>query len=406
MQFTETKLNDAFDWLCRQRRNYPAYADVWHLRFHWSREKIHLLERLGKRRYQLSPLQRVQKINGKVIHLCSAQDALVLKALSLMLAEVLPISLACTHINRHSGLNSTVQNVYDQLTGYRFVLRTDVKGYYESIDHFLLMDQFANYIKDKFILNLLWQYLHRMVERGGLYKEIQQGISLGCPLSPLIGAFFLFCLDEQFQHDDGLFYVRHMDDVLILAPTRWKLRRAVKMLNETFTVLKLEKHPDKTFIGKTDRGFDILGYHFHSQGLSVADITWAKFVARLHRLYEQKKTEDDCQTFLGEYVRRWQRWTSAGLNKKEQIIQTNWTNKTPHDGGAVGIVNATVRLVLNAHFSSCHPDQTYKAGAKEPRCRGDGRARKIFYAVSQGVLGECVEIVAVCVKDVWGHVGQ
>jgi len=43
-----------------------------------------------------------------------------------------------------------------------------------------------------------------------------------------------------------------MDDVLILAPTRWKLREAIKVLNQTFSELRLEKHPDKTFIGRKE----------------------------------------------------------------------------------------------------------------------------------------------------------
>lgn len=30
----------------------------------------------------------------------------------------------------------------------------------------------------------------------------------------------------------GLFYVRFMDDILVLAPTRWKLRKAVAVVNE------------------------------------------------------------------------------------------------------------------------------------------------------------------------------
>lgn len=327
MQFTEIQLDTAFDWICHRRRNYPDHSDVWHLRHHWSRERVHLLERLHNRRYQLSPLQRVQKTSGEVIHLWSASDALVLKALSITLADVLPISLACTHIKGHGGLKSTIQNIYDQLPGYRFVLRTDVKGYYESIDHFLLMEQLAEHIKDKFILNLLWQYLHRMVERGSLYQEVQKGISRGCPLSPLIGAFFLTSLDNIFQQN-GLFYVRYMDDILIMISTRWKLRRAVKRLNETFAALKLIKHPGKTFIGKVEKGFDFLGYHFSSQSLRVADITWSKFVARLHQLYEQERTSQDIDVLLGVYVRRWQRWASAGLRSIE-AVRNHWLITPP-----------------------------------------------------------------------------
>lgn len=52
-----------------------------------------------------------------------------------------------------------------------------------------------------------------------------------------------------------------MDDwVIMLAPSRWKLRTAVRIVNQTFAELKLDKYPDKTFIGKIEKGFDFLGY--------------------------------------------------------------------------------------------------------------------------------------------------
>ncbi len=34
--------------------------------------------------------------------------------------------------------------------------------------------------------------------------------------------------------------------------------------------LRMEKHPDKTFIGRIERGFDFLGYHFGPEGLTSA----------------------------------------------------------------------------------------------------------------------------------------
>ncbi len=60
-----------------------------------------------------------------------------------------------------------------------------------------------------------------------MFRDYGRGISLGCPLSPLMGAFFLKRLDERMERS-GLFYVRFMDDNLVLAPTRWRLRKAVK----------------------------------------------------------------------------------------------------------------------------------------------------------------------------------
>jgi hypothetical protein len=52
------------------------------------------------------------------------------------------------------------------------------------------------------------------------------------------------------------------------------------VLNETLDELRLEKHPDKTAIGRIEKGFDFLGFHFSPEGLSVAEKTIEKFLVR------------------------------------------------------------------------------------------------------------------------------
>ncbi len=140
----------------------------------------------------------------------------MLKALAITLPKYLPVSPRCTHVRGHGGAKAAVRQVMAGLPDNRFVLRTDVKSYYASIDHHLLLDRLAAHIKDKAALNLIGQYLRRTAERGGAFFDYDRGISLGCPLSPLIGAFFLSELDERMERS-GLFYVRFMDDVLVLA---------------------------------------------------------------------------------------------------------------------------------------------------------------------------------------------
>ena len=85
----------------------------------------------------------------------------------------LPVSKQCTHIKGHGGLKATIRQVTKALPRYTFVLRTDVKGYYASIDHYVLIEKLAIHVKNKSILNLLWQYMHRCVERGSLYQQIK-----------------------------------------------------------------------------------------------------------------------------------------------------------------------------------------------------------------------------------------
>ena len=139
---------------------------------------------------------------------------------------------------------------------------------------------------------------------------------MGCPLSPIIAVFFLTELDQRLERT-GLFYVRFMDDILVLAPTRWQLRRAIRVVNQVLSSLELEKHPEKTFVGRIEKGFDFLGYHFSPSGLTVARETLDNFAARAIRLYEQEPGESLGSSRLGEYVQRWFRWVGAGFDYPE-----------------------------------------------------------------------------------------
>ncbi len=65
------------------------------------------------------------------------------------------------------------------------------------------------------------------------------------------------------------------------------------------------ERPDKTFIGRIERGFDFLGYHFGTDGLSVAKKTIEQFIARAIRPYEQEPEEACAAARLGSYVQRW-----------------------------------------------------------------------------------------------------
>ncbi len=76
-------IDQAFQWVCAQRRNYPDNADIWHLRFHWQSERARILQSLSDGNYDFAPLQSITKADGTNIHLWRSRDALVLKALTL-----------------------------------------------------------------------------------------------------------------------------------------------------------------------------------------------------------------------------------------------------------------------------------------------------------------------------------
>ena len=129
-----------------------------------------------------------------------------------------------------------------------------------------------------------------------------------------MGAFFLDALDRAMARR-GVFYVRFMDDVLALSPTRWKPRDAVWVVNRVLGSLGLEKHPDKTFIGRIEKGFDFLGYHFSREELRAADDTRRRFTERMTRFYEQGREASADASSPGSYARRWRSWLDGGLRR-------------------------------------------------------------------------------------------
>ena len=152
-------LESAYAWLCKRRRNYPGHADVWNFRRHWRREIVCLRRELLEGSYRLGLLSRTTLENGEEVDLFSARDALVLKALALVLANRLSFSRNCTHLKGNGGGKGAVRRVWRHLKRHRFVLRTDVRSYYASIDHQCLIERLSRVIQDPRVLNLIEQYL-------------------------------------------------------------------------------------------------------------------------------------------------------------------------------------------------------------------------------------------------------
>ena len=282
---SEANIDAAYHWLCHQRKDYPSNADIWDFRYHWKSNRKHLITTLRTGRYQFTPQQRITLANGNTIHLWSAKDSLVLKAMAIVLGPHWPISPRCTHVKDHGGLKGALRWLRAKLPHYQFVLRTDVKGYYDNIDHTILLKQLDSLVPEQAVTRLLTQVIGRTVEWGGTFRTIRRGIGRGSPLSPLLAAIYLKPLDDAMDRA-GIAYVRYMDDWVILEKRRWPLRRAIRRVNAILNDLKLITHPDKTWVGTIHRGFDFLGYHHTRAGCCPAEDTVRRFKTQLTRLYE------------------------------------------------------------------------------------------------------------------------
>jgi RNA-directed DNA polymerase len=322
--------SDAYQWLCRSRKNHPPSSDIWNFRLCWNKQADKIMNLFWKGHYRFDVQEKLTLSCGETIAVWCSCDALILKVLTRIIQDNLKtfLSKSCYHLKGHGGPKGAIRDVMKHSPKYKFFCKTDVKSYYDSIDHYTLLMKLHNHIHDSKIIGYVWQFLNRCVESGGLYRDVRKGIPRGSSLSPLMGAFYLIELDNKMEKLDVKYY-RYMDDILILASTRWKLKKAIRVLNQTFNELKLEKHPDKTLLGRTERGFDFLGYFIKPGRLSVSLKTIKNFVERIARLYEQGADSDR----IGQYVMKWVQWVRAAIlsHRHNLIIQFIQHTAYPRD---------------------------------------------------------------------------
>lgn len=124
----------AYLWLCRRRQYAPGNADVWDLRFHWPQQKIQWLNCVLAGEYRLSPMVVFHRRSRHWVQ-WSAHDALVLKWVAMQVDGKLPRNLHCHHLKGHGGVSGSTQCVSSawQRGEWRYVYRTDIRGYYRHI---------------------------------------------------------------------------------------------------------------------------------------------------------------------------------------------------------------------------------------------------------------------------------
>jgi RNA-directed DNA polymerase len=82
-------------------------------------------------------------------------------------------------------------------------------------------------------MNLLSQDLKRTIESGSLFTDVKQAISSDCWLIPVISSYYLVQLDKE-RLGKLVYFQGYLANILVLSPSRWKLRKAIKTINRPF----------------------------------------------------------------------------------------------------------------------------------------------------------------------------
>lgn len=142
-----------------------------------------------------------------------------------------------------------------------FVLKADVKHYFDTVDHDILISILKKKIKEEKIISLIRTILdnHKTNNAG-------KGMPLGNLTSQFFANVYLNELDQFVKHKlKAKFYIRYVDDFVIFHHSK-KVLNDYKTQIDYFlkSKLSLELHPEKSRILKLSRGISFLGFRIFS----------------------------------------------------------------------------------------------------------------------------------------------
>ena len=171
----------------------------------------------------------------------------------------------------HDALRQTRKRCWQR----DWVLDMDIKSYFDTINHALLMKAVRRHTGQKWVLLYIERWLKvPVVHPDGTEEPRAVGTPQGGVISPLLANLFLhYAFDEWMRRNcPSIPFERYADDIVCHCTTERQAQYLWKVLRARLEACKLTLHPDKTRIvyckDKLRRGaypnisFDFLGYTF------------------------------------------------------------------------------------------------------------------------------------------------
>jgi len=185
---------------------------------------------------------------------------------------------------------------YQRFAGrFRYALKMDIRKYFPSMDHEILKAQFRGLFKDARLLRLL----DAIIDRGESPESVvayfpgddlftpserRRGLPIGNLTSQLFANLYLDGFDhwvKEVLRATG--YLRFVDDFILLENSLSRLAEWKDAVRRRLEEVRLQPHPTKCVIRRTDEGTPFLGYVVWPDRIRIRGETVRRFRRRMRK---------------------------------------------------------------------------------------------------------------------------
>jgi RNA-directed DNA polymerase len=298
--------------------------NVKELKAYLDKNRAGLTEQIRKRQYIPQPIKgkEIPKSNGKMrlLGIPTVIDRMLQQAVCRVIMPQFEYKFSSYSYGFRPGRN-TLQAVSKSLSyinsGYQHIVDIDLKGFFDEVDHCLLMGLVHQKVKCPQTLRLIRRWLRAPIWQNGKLTKRRKGVPQGSPISPLLSNIILHELDKEMENRQ-LRFVRYADDFSIYCKTREEARR---IGNSIYVFLRdklqLPINREKSGI-RRPVNFKILGYGFVP--------TYRKGDKGKYQLVVEEKRWKGLKTKLKEITRKTTPMSFDERVGKLKEVQRGWIN--------------------------------------------------------------------------------
>lgn len=173
-----------------------------------------------------------------------------------------------------------------------WVLKCDIRKFFASIDHDILMEVLRLYITDVCTLSLLQGIIDSFQSTG-----TGKGLPLGNLTSQLLVNIYMNEFDQFAKHSlKGKCYIRYADDFVFISESRGELQVLLPRIQDfLITRLALNLHPKKVSIETFVSGVDFLGWVHFKDHRTMRTSSKRRMIRNL----AESRTEPRIQSYKG-----------------------------------------------------------------------------------------------------------